>query len=387
MKGACMPIPALKHHIVFASGQLVPAVLAASLPGKEPSHIHAVVTPAMRDAAQQLRKALQARGRQCAFSEYPLEDASRQDALYAVLDTIRAGCGEESLGINLTGGTKLMALAASEWAYACETPAFYIDTAADQVIQIDRAWRYAPLPDVLSVRGLLTANGFTVESANADPVPARRREALTRLLELACTPAGEKALGHLNRVAENAANADLCARDDWPSDTAWEKLLALCKEAGMALTGNGHVAFPNETARRWCNGVWFEEYVRMLLFRLKTERIIKDFASSVKVRLAGVLNELDALFTVRNRLFTIECKTSLMAGNSAVQTDRVSSNLYKVDSLHDRLGGIFARAMLCSVRPLDRKDRERARTMGVRVICGKDILLLEDKLISWSKEA
>lgn len=145
--------------------------------------------------------------------------------------------------------------------------------------------------------------------------------------------------------------------------------------------------FPTKRHDAGCNGVWFEEYVRMLLFRLKTERIIKDFASSVKVRLAGVLNELDALFTVRNRLFTIECKTSLMAGNSAVQTDRVSSNLYKVDSLHDRLGGIFARAMICSVRPLDRKDRERARTMGVRVICGKDILLLEDKLISWSKEA
>lgn len=380
-----MSIPALKHHIVFVSGQAVPTLLAASLPGKEPSHIHAVVTPAMRDAAQQLRRALQARGR--LFSEYPLEDHSGQDAMYAVLDAIRADCGGESLGVNLTGGTKLMALAASEWAYACGMPAFYIDTAADQVIRIDRTWRYAPLPDVLSVRGLLTANGFDVESADADPVPATRREALMRLLELACTPAGERALGHLNRLAENAADADLCARDNRAPDATWEKLLAICQNAGMALTGNGHVAFPNETARRWCNGVWFEEYVRMTLFRLKTARIIKDFASSVKVRREGVRNELDALFTARNRLFTIECKTSVMSGNNAAQTDRASADLYKVDSLHERLGGIFTRAMLCSVRPLGSRDRERARAMGVRVVCGKDVLILEDKLINWSKEA
>ncbi|SDF30442.1 Card1-like endonuclease domain-containing protein [Desulfovibrio legallii] len=382
-----MPISALQHHIVFVSGQAVPTLLAASLPGKEPSYIHAVVTPTMRSAAQQLRRALQARGRQCAFSEYSLEDNYGQDAMYAVLDSIRADCGGESLGVNLTGGTKLMALAASEWAYACGTPAFYIDTAAEQVIQIDRTWRYAPLPDVLSVRDLLTANGFDVENANADPVPAPRREALMRLLELACTPAGGMALGHLNRLAENATNANCCARDNRAPDGTWEKLLALCKGEGMALTGNGCVAFPNETARRWCNGVWFEEYVRMTLFKLKMERIINDFASSVRVRREGVLNELDALFTARNRLFTIECKTSVMSDSGAAQQNRVSADLYKVDSLHERLGGIFTRAMLCSVRPLDSRDMERARTMGVRVLCGKDVLNLKNKLISWSKEA
>lgn len=385
--GTFMPIPPLRNHIVLVSGQALPSLLGVSLPGREPVRIHAVVTPAMKEAARLLHKVLRTRGRQYTFMEYPLADGSAQDAIYDILEKIRVACGSESLGINLTGGTKLMALAAAEWAQVCEIPAFYIDTDGDQVISVARSWRYAPLPDVLSVRGLLAANGFDVEDANSDPVPAQRRESLVRLLRLACTPAGEKALGRLNRLAETAAQTALCVRDDGPADAAWLELLAICKDAGTVLDGNGHVAFPDEAARRWCNGAWFEEYVRMTLFHMKAAQRINDFASPVSVRREGVLNELDALFTARNRLFTIECKTSVMSGGSAAYLDRVASTLYKMDSLHDRLGGIFARAMLCSVRQLAAKDIERARTMGVRVICGKDLLSLEEKLAVWSNEA
>jgi len=384
-----MPIPALKHHIVLVSAQALPTLLGASLPGKEPSHVHAVVTPAMREAARRLRNALEARGRQCILTQYSLEDSASQHALCAVLDGIREACGTETVGVNLTGGTKLMALAAAEWAFVNALPAFYIDTAGERVIHIGSAWRYALLPDVLTVRGLLAANGFAVEKADAESVPARRRDVLGRLLALACTKEGERALGRLNRLAGHAAKAeDLCARDDnTPTDAAWQELLSLCAEAGTAQSGNGHVAFPDEAARRWCNGGWFEEYVKMTLYRLKAERRIRDFASSVEVRREGVKNELDALFTARNRLFTIECKTAAMSGNMATQDKEPSDHLYKADSLHDHLGGAFAKAMLCSVRPLAAKDRERARGLDVRVVCGKELLALEKELITWSNEA
>lgn len=382
-----MPIPGLRNQIVLISGQALPSLLGASLPGREPVHIHAVVTSAMKEAARLLRKVLAVRGRQYTLTEYPLVSTSDQNAIYEVLEKIRVVCGNESLGINLTGGTKLMALAAAEWTQVCEIPAFYIDTEGEQVISVGHNWCYTPLPDVLSVRDLLAANGFDMEDANSDPVPTQRRESLSRLLKLACTPAGGKALGRLNRLAENAAQATLCARDDGAADATWKELLAICKDAGTILDGNGYVAFPNEAARRWCNGTWFEEYVRMTLFHLKGAKRIKDFASSVSVRREDVRNELNALFTARNRLFTIECKTSVMLGRSTPHTERVASTLYKVDSLHDRLGGIFTRAMLCSVRPLAAEDIERARTMGVRVICGKDLLSLEEKLVTWSNEA
>lgn len=384
--GNDMPIPTLKNHIVLVSRQALPSLLGASIPGREPSRIHAVVTPAMRPEGRLLAKALEAHGRKCAFEEHLLANSADQEALYAVLEKIRVACGGESLAINLTGGTKLMALAAAEWAHVCEVPAFYIDTDGEQVIRVGSNWSYAPLPDVLSVRGLLAANGFDMERAETEPVSAQRREALNALLALACGQVGEKALGRLNRLAETAARASLCARDDGPATGTWRDLLAICRAAGTAREGNGHVAFPDEAARRWCNGGWLEEYVRMTLFRLKSAQRIRDFASSVSVRREGVLNELDALFATRNRLFTIECKTSIMSGSGLPLSGQATSALYKLDSLNDRLGGVFARSMLCSVRPLDHRDRERARTMGVRIVSGKELLNLEEKLVTWSKE-
>ena len=376
-----MAIPALKNHIVLVSGQALPTLLGASLPGREPSHIHAVVTPAMQKAAGLLQQALNARGRQCAFTEYALVSDTGQEAMYSVLNSIYEACGGESLGINLTGGTKLMALAAAEWASAYDVPAFYIDTAGEQAILIGREWQHSPLPDVLTVRGLLAANGFLVEQSDSTPVPPPRRSLLARLLDFTCSPRGEKALGRLNYLAQKALEGGLCVRDEGPEDAAWDELLAFFSEAGMAQAEAGYVAFPDEAARSWCNGLWFEEYVKMTLYHLKAKQRIHDFASSVTVRRDGVLNELDALFTARNRLFTIECKTTAMPLN------RAASFLYKADSLHDRLGGVFARAMLCSVRPLASKDRERARSMGVCIVCGRDLLSLEEKLSAWSKQA
>ena len=382
-----MPIPSLKNHIVLVSRQALPSLLGASLPGREPARIHAIVTPAMRREGRLLARALAARGRRCTLEEYLLHNSADQDAIHDLLEKIRAACHGESLGINLTGGTKLMALAAAEWAQVFEVPAFYIDTDGEQVIRVGSHWSYARLPDVLSVRGLLAANGFDMESAEAEPVAARRREALRRLLELACSPGGERALGRLNGLTQAALWSSLCVRDDGPATGAWRELLAICEAEGTARAGDGYLAFPDEAARRWCNGGWFEEYVRMTLYRLKSAQRIRDFAASVSVRREGVLNELDAVFTARNRLFTIECKTSIMADREGGRSGQAVSALYKLDSLHDRLGGVFARAMLCSVRPLEDKDKERARTMGVRVVCGRDLLSLEEKLVTWSAEA
>ena len=377
-----MPIPSLRQHIVLVSGQAVPNVLGACLPGREPAHIHAIVTPKMREAARQLEAALKQCAPACAFTPYTLDNDTGQEAMYTLLDHIHEECHGEALGINLTGGTKLMALAAAEWAYTCDVPTFYIDTAHDQVIAVGREWQYAPLPDVLDVRTLLLAHGREVESSTTASVPAERRDVLQRLLEFACTAEGERALGRLNGLALRAKAAGLIVPDDG-SGAAWETLLALCESAGILQADAGHVAFPDEQARQWCNGFWFEEYVHMALYRLKADKGIRDWAASVDVIKGGVRNELDAAFSVRNRLFIIECKTANMSGSYANAEDKPANTLYKVDALHDKMGGIFAQAMLCSVRPLDTGAMKRAKEHNIRVLCGKKLLRLREELQDW----
>lgn len=382
-----MPFPSCRHHAVFVSAQLVPTLLAAALPGQEPACVHAIVTPKMRGYAATLKDALTAQGRQ--YREYPLTDSSQQ-GIYDVLDAIREACDGQSLGLNLTGGTKLMTLAAAEWAYACDVPAFYMDTGEDVIVLPGRTWEYLPMPSVLDVSGLLAAGGYTVRDCSRDAVPGERRDILHAMLRLLCTaPRAAQALQSLNAAAAQAGKRrDMLVEDTATPSPAWQELLDLCRQADMLQHDKGYICFPSEDARRWCNGLWFEEFVRMTLYKMQADKRISDWAASVNVSRNGVKNELDALFCVRNRLFVIECKTAAMTIEpQAGDHNKVASILYKADSLHDRLGGIYARSALCSVLPLERKERERAQALGIHVVCGGDLLKLDENLVRWASLA
>lgn len=382
-----MPFSPCKHLITFVSGQLLPSVLAACLPGLEPSCIHAIVTPEMQRHGRILRDVLKKRGQ--SYQAYELHD-THQQAIFNLLDVVHTACDGHSLALNLTGGTKLMALAAAEWAAVCGAPTLYVDTAADQLVLPGRHWEYQPLPDVLDVTALLSAGGYAVTSLDQSAVPGERRALLRALLELVCTSGeeGQKALQSLNACAQYALNRQRMAEDKATPTAAWRALLALCEQAGMVQYGNGYLYFPSEEARSWCNGLWFEEYVRMTLYKMQADRQIRSWASSVQVRKDQVPNELDALFSVRNRLFTLECKTAVMQEkNTSHDNGSVSSMLYKADSLHGRLGGVLARAMLCSVLPPGKRELARADTLGIRIVSGKDLLRLNEVLLSWASRA
>lgn len=377
-----MPFPVAKHHIVFVSGQLLPSILGAAIPGAEPTCIHAVATAEMRQKGEVLRNVL--KGRSKDYAAYNLCSAD-QNHIFELLYSIYAQCGGQTPALNLTGGTKLMALAAAEWAYANNVPTFYIDTAADQIVLPGRHWEYLDLPDILNVRDLLAAYGYSVEKCINKPVPEERRKILTAMLELVCgaSPAAARALQSLNACAQQARTASNRIVEDKAAPTPeWETLLDLCQESGMLHRGNGYVEFPTEEARKWCNGIWLEEFVQMTLYKLQCNKQITSWASSVQVRKNGIPNELDALFCVRNRLFTIECKTAKMSVSSHIEGhDKTSNVLYKADSLHNRLGGLFAQAILCSIEPLAPYEQKRAQSLEIRVISGRDMLKLGEMLV------
>ena len=279
-----------------------------------------------------------------------------QEAIFNVLDIVRGTCREESIALNLTGGTKLMTLAAAEWAYASDVPTFYVDTGTDKIVWMPpkRRWESLPLPDLLDVPGLLAAGGYSVTRKTRGAVPRERHEQLRALVELLCATNGReaaRALKALNGCAQGAQGPERLAEDRATPSPAWRRLRERCHKAGMLDYGNGYIHFPSEAARQWCNGLWFEEYVRMILYKMHSDKRITSWDASVEVEKNGVHNELDALFSVRNRLFVIECKTAALS-----DSNKANSVLYKADSLHDRLGGLFATSAICSVLPLNDKE-------------------------------
>ena len=68
----------------------------------------------------------------------PLPDEHNMAALENTLMDIATQREGQSIALNVTGGNKLMALAAQAVAQAAGWPAFYVDVDTDQVVWLDK---------------------------------------------------------------------------------------------------------------------------------------------------------------------------------------------------------------------------------------------------------
>lgn len=370
-------MPKSRHHICFVSDQNAAELLGALLPDYGAPHMHAIATSQMRKKGAWLKRACARHGLKCNL--YELAQIAIPD-IGALLDKIWLDQPDESWAVNITGGTKIMALAAYAWAVKNSIPAFYIDTGNRNIQLFSGAqWQNQPLPDILEFETLLNLYGYEIQQKVKAHVPVAVREALEKMIELASGKDGAKAFHALNdRAVAAASDPELVAV--YSPAPFLEPLLAICKGARKLDYSASHISFRDEQARKWCNGIWLEEFVQATLARLQGDGRITSWASSVQVTGDAGPNELDAIFTANNRLHVLECKTSRLAASA-------NSILYKADSLRGRVGGIFTKSMLCSLDPLTAVESTRAETMGIRTVIGPNLKNLRKILIEWTNAA
>ncbi|WP_028024153.1 Card1-like endonuclease domain-containing protein [Enterovibrio calviensis] len=152
-------------------------------------------------------------------------------------------------------------------------------------------------------------------------------------------------------------------------------------DAGLSSYDKGILTFANEAARRFANGEWLEWYVHHIVEEIKHDLLtIQDLSLGVQVyRKIGereVRNELDVATVVNNKLHIIECKTKGMSSDG-------DDTLYKLESIRDLLGGLQARAMLVSFRPLRHHDITRATDLGLALIGPDQLGDLKKHLHEW----
>ncbi|SEG27765.1 DUF1887 family protein [Vibrio hangzhouensis] len=156
-------------------------------------------------------------------------------------------------------------------------------------------------------------------------------------------------------------------------------------ESEIASYNDGVLTFISEDARRFSNGEWLENLVHSTVKQIQDDLpTIQDRSLNVQVyRQLGereVRNELDVASVVNNKLHIIECKTKGMR-------DDGDDTLYKLESLRDLLGGLQARAMLVSFRPLRHNDITRAEDLGLALIGPDELKDLRLHLTLWFQGA
>ena len=371
-------------HILLVSDQAAPSLLPALDPALKPAEAILMVSAKMQARAVALERVLSEAGvkttRVALADEHDF--GKLQNALLEVAST-REG---QSIALNVTGGTKLMALAAQSVALAAGWSVFYVDVDTDEVIWLGKEQRRQPLTQQLRLRHYLLGYGFVFPVEGIErPQPSQRHDDLLRTLIIQVRSL-EQALGQLNWLAQQAeekAGLQVMLSTQLQDSRNLEALLRIFADAGVLSVQGKTLSFTNEVERGFAKGGWLEHHVFRRVSALTRELELRDKAANLVVLdKSGVKNELDVAFMAKNRLFVIECKTARM---DKPEAPKANDTLFKLSEICRRVGGLGTRGMLASYRPLGDAEKRLAGALGITLVCGAELARLDEKIKEWVK--
>ena len=305
--------------------------------------------------------------------------------------------------LNITGGTKLMSLAAFEAFKENCQQIIYVNTHNDQIQYVLQDEFIKLKPDLIGVDEYLFAHN--VFSAQRDVATeewvkqAEARKLLTqKLADFARDSQKAGFIGALNyeaskslkknRLPDNSYETLLTApeREFRFIFSSASRLLESCEDFGLlTYHGGKKITISSVEAAEYLSGLWLEEYCYLLGKKLGLHdvRCSQEISWNVKTEDAEeVRNEIDVLFVHNNRMLIIECKTANF------DRDFSSSNdiIYKLDSIATDLRGLFGKIWLLSAREInDQRIIKRAESQHINLLHGEQLANLESEIKKWAK--
>jgi len=387
-------IPVTTTHLCLVSGQPIPNLVAALESVPRPRRVVLLVSERMQAEARRLVGVLGRYQIQCALWPDPAPafdlPAMRAQVAAAVAQIKARG---EIPVLNITGGTKIMTLAAHEVFRDKGHHILYVDTENGCIQDLAQPGSRRPFSGFLKITDYLAAYGLihpTIASADRAFLEHawQRREVTAAWAELARRLRGQ--LGLLNRALEpldercrpsNPPRGPFDVALPAPPKPVLLDLLGRLSAAGIIGWKRGaRFTVPSCDHLRYLHGGWLEEYV----FHCAQNIDPQDAACSVQVVWDAVgrepvRNEFDVVLLHHNRLFLIECKT----GAQGRDGQRDTGIIYKLDHLKEAAGGLYARGMLVSARPITRAQQQRLDANRLRGIGPADLPHLAQHLREW----
>jgi hypothetical protein len=371
----------MKTQIMLVSAQAAPNLLAAADAELKPERAALVVSEPMQPRADALGKVLSEMGIEVA--QHRLRDEHDPRAVEAdLLDWFSPLQGED-VYLNLTGGTKVMALAALAVAEAAGWHRFYVDVDTDHVVWLGRdAPPARKLNESVRLRHYLAAYGIAIdgELRRREPDSAQREYLQELLLYYDEYLNALPPLNHALQRAEDRRALGVDLTEAEADSISLARLLELARRLGMASLEGRRLTIRDEAARDFLKGGWLEQHAFDAVVQLQGALGVRDRAVNLRVRHGGVVNELDVAFLYRNRLHVIECKTGDPRADDGA---RANEALFKLAENARRLGGLATRGMFVSYRPLREAELRLARLLQIEVVHGRDVARLRDRLRTW----
>lgn len=386
-------IPQADTHVILVSDQAAPNMLAALDSTIKPKYAKLMASKRMVHKGEYLQNVLRESGIQTELIQLPDIDNpdALSDAFMQLAVQLEEQQGEQQEGqggtvaLNLTGGTKLMALVAQSVAQASDWHSFYVDVYSDTAIWLDTANKGTrhELVEQLRLPHYLKGYGYSLGEDIQRSTPYSHDH--YRLAEDMVLNVGsyERAIGTLNWLAAAAEQQQQLSvtlgRGERDSMSLYS-LMDKCADAGLLHCKDNTLRFTDENARDFVKGGWLEMYVFNTLAALTGTLKIRDKAINLQVvsPRENQPNEIDVAFLARNRFFAIECKTANMQ-----KGEKANDALYKLAENSKRIGGLGVQAMFVTYRPLNPPELRLARLLRLKVVHGEELMRLGDTLQRW----
>ena len=249
-------------HVLLISDQATPNITPLLDPALRPAEIALVTSPDKARQAEWLEQALQDTG--IRSSRIAIGDAWDLPAITdTLLDWLSNQTGK-TVALNVTGGTKLMSIAAYEVFRGDDRPIYYIHPDHDRLIWLAPAGLPSQnLADRIKLPRFLAAHGAAVIGQGSRwGVPDQLRKVTENLvLNIESLAPWLGTLNHLAQTAEKSLVSEALP-SGMPDHPSFQALLRKFADVGVLHErSDGRVAFSDETGRFFVNGGWLEDHL------------------------------------------------------------------------------------------------------------------------------
>ncbi len=275
----------------------------------------------------------------------------------------------EKVIVNITGGTKVMTIAAHDFFKEEGADIYYVTGIDKKYIKVfpgKKKIEYK-ITNSLSVEEYLVAYGFNVEKSDTPHFDAKTTENIFHMF------------------------IDKSFQDHWPTINFLRnhrkkglKSKDMNNNVKLLLEKVGFVAQSDEALNpeevKFLTGEWFEQFIynkvkqdfgldeSKILMGVKLNKDVKDDESKIvkkmlqtdDIQLAKPDNEIDVIFMFNGNIYIIECKSSII-DIKEVETEKngelikkqkeeniLGETIYKSDSIKNKFG-LFAKSYICTL--------------------------------------
>ena len=387
--------PKYDVHFCLISDQAAPSLLPILDPDFKPKEAVFLVSDKMKSNAEALEKVFKEKNIKVTLVriENIYDFQEMENCFIELIDQFDG----KDIALNVTGGTKLMAIVAQNTFAMSGKPIFYVDSDNNQILFISRNEKGQSIPNKMlncqiDLKTYLSAYGMVYKSTKQ---PLASEQLITNLEPFIKQYDKYKDdIPLLNSYAAESQKSGFKVDFKHHKVKSFVTLLEELHHKNLLDFDRHRIDFRDTVHKDLLNGVWLEEITYKAIENIKS---IQDKALSLEVgnssydqskhqyalKNQGNQNEFDIAFMAKNRLHIIECKTQLMNKEGGIKSEEI---LYKLEALKN-YGGLMTKKCLVSYFEVPESVKNRAKELHIEIIQGKDLQRLREKISNWIGKA